>query len=276
MESSVSSQYLAPAAEGHLQLAKQIVQDKLRSSKGFAILSEVAGLAAWLAADRGDSATARARYKESIHYAESSRIPLLVSYMTASLGHYAVETGDPRRGLYFLDRAAQYQDSRTPAAARAWLACLRAVAYGAIGDRAQTLDALRTAQRNADRQTSDAQWPWMFAFTSAKAARYQSSALAALGDYSGSCTAYATAIPAITAPKPRSLAKVEYANLLVTMRQEEEACRLAVEALQAGQQYGSERIVERVRDLRSRMSTACRDAELLDHMLIGLYTKERW
>ncbi|MEU6269640.1 hypothetical protein [Saccharopolyspora shandongensis] len=58
MESSVSSQYLAPAAEGHLQLARQVVQDKLRTSRGFATLSEIAGLAAWLAADRRDAATA--------------------------------------------------------------------------------------------------------------------------------------------------------------------------------------------------------------------------
>ncbi|TDD50113.1 hypothetical protein [Saccharopolyspora elongata] len=271
MESSVSSQYLAPAAEGHLRLAKQVVHEKVRSSKGFSTLSEIAGLAAWLAADRGDSATARARYKESIRYAESSRNSLLVSYMTASLGHYAVEMGDPRQGLHLLDRAAQYQDGHTPAAARAWLASLRAVAFGAMGDRAQTLDALRTAQRNTDRQTSDAQWPWVFAFTSAKAARYQSTALAALGDYSGSRAAYTAAIPTITAPKPLALAKVEFADLMVSMRQEDEACRLAVEALQVGKQYGSEKIVERVRDLRSRMGTMCRDAKLLDRMLIDLY-----
>ncbi len=271
MESSVSSQYLAPAAEGHLRLAKQVVHEKIRNGKGFATLSEIAGLAAWLAADRGDSATARARYKESIRYAESSRNALLVSYMTASLGHYAVEMGDPRQGLHLLDRAAKYHDNRTPAAARAWLASLRAVAFGAMGDRAQTLDALRTAQRNTDRQASDAQWPWLFAFTSAKAARYQSTALAALGDHAGSRAAYAAAIPTITAPKPLALAKVEHASLMVSMRQEDEACRLAVEALQVGKQYGSEKIVERVRDLRSGMTTKCSDANLLDRMLIDLY-----
>ncbi|MEV0696965.1 hypothetical protein AB0I53_03460 [Saccharopolyspora sp. NPDC050389] len=252
------------------------MQDKLRSSGGYATLSEIAGLAAWLAADRGDAATARARYNESIKYAESSRNPLLVSYMTASLGHYAVENGDPNQGLYFLNRAARHHDGRTPAAARAWLASLYAVAYGAMGNRASTLEALRTAQRYADRRPVEAQWPWVFAFTAAKAARYQSSALAALGDLSGSRTAYSAAIPTMTAPKPLALAKVEHANLLATMRREDEACRLAVEALQVGKKYGSERIVANVRSLRSRWSTDCRDARLLDQMLIGLYDKEQW
>ncbi|WP_010694660.1 hypothetical protein [Saccharopolyspora spinosa] len=104
-----------------------------------------------------------------------------------------------------------------------------------------------------------------------KAARYQSTALAALGDYSGSRTAYTTALPAIIAPKPLALAKVEYADLLVSVRQEDEAYGLAVEALQVGKQYGSEKIVDRVRDLLSRMATTCGDAKRLDRMLIDLY-----
>ncbi|MEU6269639.1 hypothetical protein [Saccharopolyspora shandongensis] len=115
-----------------------------------------------------------------------------------------------------------------------------------------------------------------FAFTEAKAVRYQSSALASLGDLSGSRTAYSAAIPTMTAPKPLALAKVEHANLLATMRREDEACQLAVEALQVGKKYGSERIVASVRSLRSRLSTECRDARLLDQMLIGLYDKEQW
>ncbi|PKW15430.1 hypothetical protein A8926_3137 [Saccharopolyspora spinosa] len=55
------------------------------------------------------------------------------------------------------------------------------------------------------------------------------------------------------------------------MRQEDEAYGLAVEALQVGKQYGSEKIVDRVRDLLSRMATTCGDAKRLDRMLIDLY-----
>lgn len=274
MESTVSSEYLAPAAEGHLRLAKRVVHDKLRNSHGFAVLSEIAGLSAWLAADRGDGAAARTRYMESIRFAEKSRNPLLVSYMTASLGHYAVESGDPKQGLQLLNQAARNHDGHTPAAARAWLASLRAVALGAIGDGVSAVEALNEAQRLADRKPSAAQWPWVFAFSSAKVARYQSSALAKLGDLTGSRIAYTAAMATITAPKPQALAKVEHANLLVSFKQVDEACELAVDALQVGKAYGSERIVAGVRALHSKLPATSRRTRELDQMLTELYSGE--
>ncbi|MEU5851342.1 hypothetical protein [Saccharopolyspora shandongensis] len=85
-------------------------------------------------------------------------------------------------------------------------------------------------------------------------------------------------MPAVQKPhwNPKLSTKACHANLLATMRREDEACQLAVEALQVGKKYGSERIVANVRSLRSRLSTDCRDARLLDQMLIGLYDKEQW
>lgn len=270
MESSVSSRHLAPAADGHLRLVERVVRDELHDARGFAALSEAAGFCAWLAADRGDTATARARYQDSIRSAEASRNPLLVAYMLGSLGHFAVEIGDPRRGAQLLDRADRHLDDRSPAAARAWLASLRAVACGALRDRAAMTEALATAERLADREPGEAQWPWVFAFTSAKVARYQSSALARFGDLTAARKAYA-AIPAATAPKPQALAKVEHALLLAGTGHHDEAARLGAEALRVGERYGSERIITEVRALRARLperSTA------LDPMSTD--TEEQW
>lgn len=275
MEASVSSQHLAPAAEGHLRLVKQVVRDKLHDARGFAALSEVAGFSAWLAADRGDTAAARTRYQESIRFAEAARNPLLVSYMLGSLGHFAVEIGDPHQGAQLLDKAARQLGNRSPAAARAWLASLRAVAFGALRDRTAMTDALRTAERLADRQPGEAQWPWVFAFTSAKVARYQSSALAKLGDLSAARSVYASAIPSMTTPKPQALAKIEYALLLAGTGHHDEAARLGGEALRVGKQYGSERIVSNVRTLRSKLPVHSREVDDLDDMLISLYDGEQ-
>jgi hypothetical protein len=119
MESAVPSDELAPAVDAHLSLVVRVVRDRFRTSSGFRVLSEVAGLAAWLAADRGDNATARRRYAEAIKHAERTHHPLLVSYMTASLGHFAVEAGDARAGLVMLQRASAQLDSRAPDTARA-------------------------------------------------------------------------------------------------------------------------------------------------------------
>lgn len=276
MEGSVSSQHLAPAAEGHLRLVKQVVRHKLHDARGFAALSEVAGFAAWLAADRGDTALARLRYQESVRFAESARDPLLVSYMIGSLGHFAVEIGDPHQGVRLLDKASRQLDGSSPVAARAWLASLRAVAFGALRDRAAMTEALTTAERMADRRPSEAQWPWVYAFTSAKVARYQSSALAKYGDLSAARSAYATAAWSMTTPKPRALAKIEHALLLAGTGHQDEAAKLGVEALQVGKQYGSERIVSNVRTLRSGLPDRGREVEDLDQMLITLYDEDQW
>lgn len=276
MEASVSSQHLAPVAEGHLRLVKQVVRDKLHDARGFAALSEVAGFSAWLAADRGDTSTARARYQESIRFAESARNPLLVSYMIGSLGHFAVEIGDPHQGLQLLDKAARQLDNRSPAAARAWLSSLRAVAFGALRDRPAMAEALTAAERLVDRHPGEAQWPWVFAFTSAKVARYQSSALAKFGDLSAARSVYATAIPPMTTPKPQALAKIEHALLLAGAGQEEEAAKLGLETLRVGKQYNSERIVSNVRTLRSKLPKRSREVEDLDQALVSLYDGEPW
>ena len=70
IESAVSSQELAPAVDAHLRLASRIVRDSLPTTTGFGVLSETAGLSAWLAADRGDLGAARHRYAEAVHHAE--------------------------------------------------------------------------------------------------------------------------------------------------------------------------------------------------------------
>ncbi|WP_139219490.1 helix-turn-helix domain-containing protein [Actinopolyspora alba] len=276
MEASVSSQHLAPAVEGHLRLVKQVVRGKLHDARGFAALSEVAGFSAWLAADRGDTVLARARYQESIRFAESARNPLLVSYMIGSLGHFAVEIGDPHQGVRLLDKAARQLDNSSPVAARAWLASLRAVAFGALRDRAAMTGALTTAERLADRHAGEARWPWVFAFTAAKVARYQSSALAKFGDVSAARSVYAAVVPSMAAPKPQALAKVEHALLLARAAHQDEAAKLGLEALRVGKRYRSERIVSNVRTLRSELPEGGREVEDLDRMLTKLYDEDQW
>jgi len=210
MESAVPSDRLSPAVDAHLTLAANIVRDRLRTSDGFRVLSEIAGLAAWLAADRGDHATARRRYAEAISYAERTHHPLLISYMTASLGHFAVEAGDTNHGLTMLRRASAQLDINASDTARAWLASLLAVAHAAMGDRTRTIAALRRAEKLTSRQRGQPQWPWVFTFSAAKAAKYQASALGRLGDLRAARAAYTAASPALTAAKPRALAQVEH------------------------------------------------------------------
>ncbi|GAB3433623.1 hypothetical protein [Actinophytocola sediminis] len=274
MESAVASDRLSPAVEAHLSLAVGIVRDRLRTSDGFRTLSEIAGLAAWLAADRGDNATARRRYADAIGYAKRAHHPLLAAYMTASLGHFAVETGDSNQGLVLLQRASRQLDASAPEAARAWLASLLAVAYACTGDRKQTLVELHRAEQLTARQASDSQWPWLFPFSSAKAARYRASALGHLGDLRAARTAYAAAASALTAAKPRALAQVEHAKVLARTGDVAGGCSLATDALAVGRAYGSERITSRVREFRSSIAVHTAEARQLDEALAALYERE--
>ena len=234
MESAVSSQELAPAVDAHLRLASYMVPDFLPTATGFGVLSEIAGLSAWLAADRGDLGTARRRYTEVVHHAERTHHPLLVAYMTASLGHFAAESGDPRQGVALLDRAAGNLDSSAPDAARAWLSSLHAVAHAALGDASDARAALRIAGKLAERHRGEPRWPWVFAFDTTKAARYQASVLGRLGDFRAACSAYDAAGITALAPKPRALAQVEHAGVLARAGMVGESCALAAEALRVG------------------------------------------
>ncbi|MFE5283885.1 hypothetical protein ACFRAQ_02795 [Nocardia sp. NPDC056611] len=274
MESSVPSDRLAPAVDAHLTLVAGVVRDRLRTSGGFRALSEIAGLAAWLAADRGDDAAARRRYVEAIRHAERTHHPLLVSYMTASLGHYAVETGDGRAGLTLLRTAAGQLGSDAPDSAGAWMSSLLAVAYAETGDRAGALGALRRAERLVDRQRGEPRWPWVFVFDGPKAARYQASALARLGDHRAARIAFETADAAFTAEKPRALAKVEHARVLARGGDIEAGCGLATQALTVGIAYHSERITRLARAFRADLPARTVEARALDDALATLYGRD--
>lgn len=274
MESAVSSEQLAPAVNAHLALTTSIVNTTLRTSTGFGVLAEVAGLAAWLAADRGDNATARRRYSEAVKHAERANHPLLASYMTASLGHFAVEAGHARQGVTLLDRAASQLDKSAPSAARAWLASLHAVAHASLGDKTATLSALRAAERLTGRQRGEPQWPWVFAFDRAKVARYQAGALGRLGDLRAATTAYDAALPTLSGPKPRALAQLDQAQAMAVAGLVADACQLTTEALQVGRDYGSERIIARVRDFRAGLPAHTTLARDLDDALTALYETE--
>jgi hypothetical protein len=275
MESSVPSDHLSPVVEAHLGLVSGIVHDRLRTASGYRTLSEVAGLAAWLAADKGDDAAARQRYRDAITYAEHTHHPLLVSYMTASLGHYAVETGDSRAGLALLHTASAQMGQDAPDSAAAWMSSLLATAYAATGNRKAALSALDHAEHLANRQRGEPRWPWVFAFDSAKAARYQASALGRLGDHRAARRAFDAAAAALGADKPRALAQVEHAHVLARSGDIGAGCALAAEALRIGLTLRSERITRRTRSFRASLPTRTREARPLDDALSTLYKRDR-
>lgn len=273
MENAVSTTELTPAVAAHLRLASGIVADTLPTADGYGVLAETTGLAAWLAADRGDTGTARRHYADAVAHAERAHHPLLTEYMRASLGQFAVESGDPRQGLALLRRARAGLDGSAPDAACAWLASLHATAHAALGDRHTAHHELRDAERLTERHRGEPRWPFVFAFDTAKCARYQSATLASLGDTDAARVAYAAATPALTAPKPRALAQIDHARALGAAGHVAEACTLATDALTIGRRYRSERITQKVRNFRATLPAVTTDATTLDDALTALYAE---
>ncbi|HEX5116058.1 MAG TPA: helix-turn-helix domain-containing protein [Pseudonocardiaceae bacterium] len=271
MESAVPSDQLAPAVEAHLRLASHIVQQRTPTAFAYQVMSEIAGLAAWLAVDRGDTATARRRYADAIRCAERAHHPLLVSYMTASLGHFAVETGNPGAGLKIIRRASNLLDQTTPNAARAWIESLCATAHAALGDPEQAIGSLRLAEALVEREGPELCWPWVFKFDGAKVARYQASAFGRMGNVRSATAAYQAAAPALTTPKPRALAQIEHAHVLARSGDLTGGCDLAMAALDTARAYGSERIATRVREFRTSLPVHTVEAAKLDDALSALY-----
>lgn len=178
--------------------------------------------------------------------------------------------------MALLDRAAGQLDSSAPDAACAWLSSLQAVAHATLGDASGARVAVQTAEKLAERHRGEPRWPWVFAFDSVKAARYQASVLGKLGDSRAACSAYDAAGITELPPKPRALAQAEHAGVLARAGMVGEGCGLATEALTVGCRYGSERIVARVRGFRAALPASTVEATELDEALAALYEQESW
>ena len=275
LEQRTPARSLAQPVTAHLSLACDMARraagrQRIRLS---AAVAEIAGLAAWLHADLVEPGQARRFYQMSMNAAQQAQQPLLAIYMQGSFGQYATLAGDPVHGLRLLRDAAGRLPHAAPATARAWLACLEAVALGYLGDRA-ALRVLDDAQRYADAGAStDPVWPWVFPFDSSKVASYRAIAASRLGQVTIAMDAFGQA-DAARSPKQAALVAVEHARVLATGGHLDQASDLAVAAYDVGRSYESERVQQAVREFRASLGgqVAQRITAELDDRLHSAYT----
>jgi transcriptional regulator with XRE-family HTH domain len=275
LEQRTPARSLAQPVSAHLALACDMARraagkQRIRLS---AAVAEIAGLAAWLHADLVEPGQARRFYQMSMSAAQQAQQPLLAIYMQGSFGQYATLAGDPAHGLRLLQDAAGRLPHSAPATARAWLACLEAVALGYLGDRA-AVRVLDDAQRYADAgANSDPVWPWVFPFDSSKVASYRAIAASRLGQVTTAMDAFGQA-DAARSPKQAALVAVEHARVLAIGGDLDQACDLAVAAYDVGCSYESERVQQAVRQFRTSLGgqVASRITAELDDRLHRAYT----
>jgi transcriptional regulator with XRE-family HTH domain len=275
LEQRTPARSLAQPTTAHLSLACDMARraagkQRVRLS---AAVAEIAGLAAWLHADLVEPGQARRFYRMSMDAAQQAQQPLLAIYMQGSFGQYATLAGDPAHGLRLLRDAGGRLPHSAPPTARAWLACLEAVALGYLGDRT-ALRVLDDAQRYADAGASaDPVWPWVFPFDSSKVASYRAIAASRLGQVTMAMDAFGQA-DAARSPKQAALVAVEHARVLAIGGHLDQACDLAVAAYDVGGSYESERVQQAVRQFRASLGgqVASRVTAELDDRLYSAYT----
>jgi transcriptional regulator with XRE-family HTH domain len=277
MDATAPARHLLPSAVAHVHLAEQL----LGHSHGTpfhgelsAAASEAAGFAAWLHADRGDMGSARSHYRVAVMRARQADMRLLDVYMLGSLAAFETDTAeDHHLGLGLVQEAEHVLGPRAHPTARAWLACVGALAHAGNGDGAAAAHALDRAEREVARSANtDPPWPWVFAFDESKVAGYRARVGVRLRQPHDARRAFAEAFaPNGATPKQSAVLQVELASAHAEAGDVDEAFRLVHEALDTGVRFGSERIIGRVRAFRRRYSgTRARCVADLDERLLSL------
>lgn len=255
LEQHLASRMLIGPAVAHLTLVRQIQQRRAgRAGRRLAtVISETAGLAAWLYVDLDDRANARRHYQLAIAQARDSGHPLLPAYMIASLGHFAVSSGDAAQGLHLVAQARASLPRSAPVVASVWLDSIEAVALAERHDQ-RALGLLDVAEGRLDRVADDDPvWPWLFRFDRPKLAGYRAAVEAKLQRWRAAAGSFRTAAGATQSPKQHAVLQVEQARVLAARDQSERACALAVDAFDTGRAYGSERILRAVAAFRAAL-----------------------
>ncbi|MFV2195409.1 helix-turn-helix domain-containing protein [Nocardiopsis sp. LOL_012] len=259
MDATAPARHLLPSAMAHVHLCEQML-GHAHGTPFFGALSgaasEASGFAAWLHADQGDMGSARAHYRTAVVRARQAGMRLLDVYMLGSLAAFETDTAeDPELGLGLVREAEHVLGPSAHPTARAWLACVGALAHAGLGERSEALRAIDRAERDAGGSANaDPPWPWVFAFDQAKVAGYRALVGVRLRDPHQARTAFGETAVASSPPsaKQSAVLQVELASAHADAGDVDEAFRLLQEALSTGLRYGSERVVGRVRSFRRR------------------------
>ncbi|WP_017586914.1 helix-turn-helix domain-containing protein [Nocardiopsis ganjiahuensis] len=279
MDATSPARHLLPGAVAHVHLSEQMLGNARGTpfhTELSAAASEASGFAAWLNADLGDMGSARMHYRTAVVRARQAGMRLLDVYMLGSLAAFEIDVAeDPELGLGLVQEAEHVLGPTAHPTARAWLACVGALAHAGIGDRVAAARAIRRAEREVARpDNAQPPWPWVFAFDQAKVAGYRALVGVRLRSPHDARAAFAEAVaPAPRNVKQSALLKVELASAHAEAGDVDEAFRLAQEALTTGVRFDSERVVGRVRSFRRRYrGPRAHCVEDLDNRLSSIVT----
>ena len=279
VQQRLPSRSLIAPVNAHLALVRQLATRNRHSPahtrRLFAVLSETAGLAAWLYVDVEDRANARRHYQLAVRAAERSGHPLLPAYMLASMSQFAANCGDATESVRLVADARHRLPRSAPAIAGIWMDAIESLALAQIKDR-DAVTKLDHAEGRLSRALNDEPvWPWIFRFDERKLAGYRAQVAAKLGRVKVAEKALQIAHDQQQAPKPRAVMEVLRAGILAQSGNIDEACKVAAEAFDVGQTFDSERVIRAVATFRNTLGTRSgRAVAELDERLYATYLEE--
>lgn len=256
LEATTPSRELAPSAIAHLGAVRAALSRSPASSHAISLLgavSEAAGFTAWLHTDMRDIGTARTYYRLAVSSARRAQHTLLTGYMMGSLAQFELEE-DPALALTLLGQVRGLMGDRPPATARAWLACLEALAHATAKDETAARMALAEAEQAvaAGEKAIAPPWPWVFPFTWEKLAGFRALCAVRLAQPAEALAAFTESLCSIQpADKQRAVLMLEIAAIRRMEGEFEEAFTLADSALSTGVFHASERVVQAARRFRA-------------------------
>lgn len=276
LDGTTPSRDLAGTVESHLRLIQSITHNATHDAdrrRLAAVGSEAAGLAGWLAWDKGDHGSTRSWYGSAIKAAKAAGDPLLTAYQLGSLAQFEAHSGNSAAALKLTGRARRSLGTLRPAVADAWLLTVEALAHAAAGDRRSADRALTAARAGAESLPADPPpWPWVFRFDAGKvaAARVTCGARLGLADWARGDDIAALATGHA---KQRALLVCDIAAGHLAGGRVEAAFTLTARALETGLHYRSGRVIERVRAVRRSLTTSSppRVVRDLDERLHDVY-----
>lgn len=276
MEQRLPSRSVIAPVAAHLDLVRQLAARTPSAINLYAVLSETAGLAAWLYADLDDRANALRHYQLAIKAAQRFNDPLLTCYMQASLGHHMALTGDSLAGLRLVEQARSRLAKDAPPLAAVWLDAIEAVVLAVCGDIRALLLLDRAERALPSLAGGEPVWPWVFRLDHTKLASYRAISASRLGRPHDALAALALAERAVSTPKQRAVLDVERAKVLAQAGQPDEACVVAIRAFDSARHYSSERVLRAVADFRSSLGIQRSSATMdLDERLAELHRDEQ-
>lgn len=256
--SKLSQQVRAASLIGPVLDHLRAVTDLLRGQQPAKVrprLCRVAGhtalLAGWLFHGTGDRASSQTYWGVALDAARESGDRPLGAYIIGSMSFVPGSAGQPGEALELMRQARRIGERSAPPALSAWLYAREAELHASLGDKAATKDALRLAEAATERIVHATSPPWLF-FDKGWMAGFAGISLVRIGEASAALDQLEQADKEMSQarPKHRAVLLTDKAAARIQLDDLEEACALAVDAIDVAKEYKDLPALRRVANLR--------------------------